>query len=287
MLTAALVRPAVLADRRQLSDLLSLEARMHRHLDWRYPLDWLGSPFYWTLAEGAQIAAALACPPEAPRQFWIRWFAVANSWDPQQAWERVWQTAHEAIIQSGGGRAAAIVTQPWFQSALAASGFENLQAIVMLERERQPQARREARRVRIRAMRAADLPAVARIDSAAFEPLWQNSQETLRAAFSQALIASAAEEDGRMVGYQISTGAGGRAHLARLAVCPGAQRRGVASGLLEDLIARLNEYGASKLSVNTQSDNFSSLHLYQKLGFRRTGAEYPVYAWDAPRQSAL
>jgi hypothetical protein len=40
-----LVRPADSTDHQQLSNLIFFEARLHRHLDWRSPLDWLGEPF--------------------------------------------------------------------------------------------------------------------------------------------------------------------------------------------------------------------------------------------------
>ena len=52
-----------------------------------------------------------------------------------------------------------------------------------------------------------------------------------------------------------------------------------------DLFARLANHGIYKLSVNTQSDNAASLSLYQKMGFVRTGEQYPVYVFDVPAYS--
>lgn len=279
MLTS-LVRPASLADHQQLSNLIFFETRMHRHLDWRQPLEWLGNPFYWALDEGSHITAALACPPEAPNMFWIRLFVFSGQWNADNAWTLLWQTAREEIANAGGEKVAAIAMQPWFQAALASSGFENRQQIVMLEWRYQPWVRSEAPGIRIRKMNEADLPEVEGIDSAAFDPLWRNPQTTLRAAFSQAMSASVAETERGIVGYQITTGGGTRAHLARLAVHPSTQGRGVAYHLVSDLLTRLTNHGVGKLSVNTQSDNFSSLKLYQKLGFRRTGEQYPVFVFD-------
>ncbi|MEW6085278.1 MAG: GNAT family N-acetyltransferase [Chloroflexota bacterium] len=279
MLTS-LVRPASLADHQQLSNLIFFETRMHRHLDWRQPLEWLGNPFYWALDEGSHITAALACPPEAPDMFWIRLFVFSGHWSAENAWTLLWQTAREEIANAGGVKVAAIAMQPWFQHALASSGFENRQQIVMLEWRYQPWVRSEAPGIHIRKMNEADLPAVEEIDSAAFDPLWRNPHATLREAFSQAMSASVAETDHGVVGYQITTGGGTRAHLARLAVHPAMQGRGVGYHLVGDLLTRLTNHGVGKLSVNTQSDNFSSLKLYQKLGFRRTGEQYPVYVFD-------
>lgn len=275
-----LVRPASLADHQQLSNLIFFETRMHRHLDWRQPLEWLGNPFYWALDEGSHITAALACPPEAPNMFWIRLFVFSGQWNSENAWNLLWQAAREEIANAGGEKVAAIAMQPWFQHALAASGFENRQQIVMLEWRYQPWVRSETPGIRIRKMNEADLSAVEGIDSAAFDPLWRNPQATLRAAFSQAMFASVAEDARGIVGYQLTTGGGGRAHLARLAVHPAMQGRGIARFMLSDLLTRLTNHGVGKLSVNTQSDNFSSLSLYQRFGFMRTGEQYPVYVFD-------
>jgi ribosomal protein S18 acetylase RimI-like enzyme len=56
----------------------------------------------------------------------------------------------------------------------------------------------------------------------------------------------------------------------------------VGRALLGDLFTRLVNDGMFKLSVNTQSDNVVSLNLYQKMGFVRTGEQYPVYIFDVP-----
>jgi ribosomal protein S18 acetylase RimI-like enzyme len=60
------------------------------------------------------------------------------------------------------------------------------------------------------------------------------------------------------------------------------QRRGNASIILSDLFSRLAPAGYRKLTVNTQSDNQTSLRLYKKMGFVRTGQTYPVYTFDVP-----
>jgi ribosomal-protein-alanine N-acetyltransferase len=276
----SLVRPANLDDHQKLSNLIFFETRLHRHLDWRSPLDWLGAPFYWALDDGGQVTAALACPLEVPGIAWLRLFVYSSSWSAENAWQMLWQTARDEIAQAGGARVAVIAMQSWLQQILSASGFKNIQQIVMLEWQYQPWAASEAPGVHIRRMTEADLPAVAGTDAVSFDALWQNSLETLRKAFAQALIATVAESTDGIVGYQLSTGGGQRAHLARLAVHRTMQGRGVGRALLADLFARLVNDGVFKLSVNTQSDNAVSLSLYQKMGFFRTGEQYPVYIFD-------
>lgn len=274
------VRPADLSDQQQLSNLIFFENRLHRHLDWRSPLEWLGAPFYWALDDSGQIMAALACPPEREGIAWVRLFVYSGRWSAENAWAMLWQTAREEIARAGGAKVAAIAIQPWFQNLLGASGFENRQQIVLLEWRYQPTAARETAGIRIRKMTEADLPDVEKTDAASFDPLWQNPLETLRRAYAQALYATVAESENGIIGYQISTGGGQRAHLARLAVHPAVQGKGAGRALLKDLFVSLTYMGILRLSVNTQSDNQASLSLYQRMGFMRTGEQFPVYTFD-------
>lgn len=281
-----LIRPASPKDHQQLSNLIFFESRLHRHLDWRSPLEWLGAPFYWALEEDGQIAAALACPPEREGIAWVRLFVYTGRWSAESAWGMIWATAREEIARAGGAKVAAIAIQPWFQDVMAASGLENRQQIVMLEWRQQTSGRLAstfaASGIRIRRMTEADLPEVEKTDAASFDRLWQNPLETIRRAFAQALYVTVAESESGIIGYQLSTGGGQRAHLARLAVHPAVQGKGAGRALLNDLFRYITYAGISRLSVNTQSDNQASLSLYQRMGFMRTGEEYPVYTFDIP-----
>src|SRR5512147_2192014 len=196
-----MVRPADLSDHQQLSNLIFFETRLHRHLDWRSPLEWLGAPYYWALEEGGQIMAALACPEELPGMAWVRLFVYTGHWSAEDAWTLLWATARREIEQAGSAKVAAIAIQPWFQQILAANGFENRQQIVLLEWRYQPSAARETSGIRIRKMTKADLPDVEKTDAASFDPLWQNPLETLRRAFGQSLYATVAENEMGIIGY--------------------------------------------------------------------------------------
>ena len=279
------VRPADLNDHQRLSNLIFFETRSHRHLDWRSPLEWLGEDFFWAVEEGTQLTAALACPEEIKGIAWVRLFVHSGYWSADNAWTTLWDAARTDIARAGGTKVAAIVQHSWFQKVLELNGFENRQNIVMLEWSYQPWAAREASGIRIRKMTEADLSHVTEVDWASFDPLWHNSQETLRRALAQSMFAMVAEDDCGIVGYQVTTGSGARAHLARLAVHPSMQGRGVGKALLGDLFGRLVQNGYLKLSVNTQSDNQTSLKLYQRMGFVRTGDAYPVYTFDVASYS--
>jgi ribosomal protein S18 acetylase RimI-like enzyme len=222
----------------------------------------------------------MACPIEAAGIAWVRLFVFTGRWAAGGAWSLLWAAAKQEIARAGGAKVAAIAIQPWFQDVLSASGFENRQQIVMLEWHYQPQMFYKADGIRIRKMTAEDLPNVEKTDAASFVPLWQNPLETLRHAYAQALYATVAENESGIIGYQISTGGGQRAHLARLAVHPVVQGKGAGRALLSDLFRYIMYAGISRLSVNTQSDNQASLNLYQRMGFVRTGEQYPVYTFD-------
>jgi len=60
-------------------------------------------------------------------------------------------------------------------------------------------------------------------------------------------------------------------------VLPAVQGRGVGRALVADLIQQTGRLGLARLTVNTQSDNFTSLALYNNIGFHETGERFPVY----------
>jgi ribosomal protein S18 acetylase RimI-like enzyme len=110
----------------------------------------------------------------------------------------------------------------------------------------------------------------------------QNSLTYLEIAFRQAAVATVAEYEGQLVGYQISTGTPIGGHLARLAVLPHLQGKGIGYALLYDLLNQFTRRGARTITVNTQKDNLASLSLYRKSGFQMTGEEYPIYQLELP-----
>lgn len=274
-------RPAVLEDHRQLAELLFSESHVHRHLDWRAPLEWLGFPHFWVLEENEQILAALACPQDPAGVAWVRLFTYASCVRLEEAWEALWNTGRKEIAQQGGATVAVIATQTWLDFLLSQNDFSHTQDIVMLEwNHRSPQTNNVPTRAIIRPMLLEDISQVADLDAMSFDPLWQNPVDALKKAFLQAQVATVAEDEQGLAGYQISTANPFGAHLARLAVRPNAQDQGLGSAIVQDLIRRLNNGGNTRLTVNTQSDNHASLALYKKFGFERTGEQYPVYCYQ-------
>ena len=277
------VRRAVAEDHHQIANLGSYEANIHRHLDWRSPLDWLGSPNYWVLEEDERIVAALACPDDPPQVAWIRLFGYYPHLSGTEAWSALWKSAcNEILFANQKTQIAAIIVKQWFQNILLSSGFERKQNIVLLHLEHEKIRPFTAPpQIHIRPMQPSDMSAVEEIDLQAFGYFWHNTLDALSRARSQAVSATVAEDASGVVGYEISTGNPLGAHLARLGVRPDAQSRGVGTALVGNLIQRLGGHRLGRLSVNTQADNAASLALYKKLGFVQTGEHYPVLIYQA------
>ena len=164
---------------------------------------------------------------------------------------------------------------------LETSGFEHVHNVVLLVWDRDHEEHPEPTELaHIRKMKHADLDAVAVVDAASFGPIWRNSRELLELAFNQAMVATVAEIEDRIIGYQISTPSPIGAHLARLAVHPDVQGQGIGYALVRNLIAYCKPPHNCQISVNTQHNNATSLALYNKAGFSRTGEKFPVYEYD-------
>ncbi len=276
MLTLAQPRRVSAQDYRQLSHLLLREANVHRHLDWRSPLEWIGAEQYWALEEDGRLVAALACPEDPPRVAWIRVFAYQPHLSAAEAWNAVWQKARGEIPPRAF--VASIVAKFWFERLLLSSGFERAQNIVLMEAlPAFPPPYRPPRDFVIRPMRLEDAPAVAALDYEAFGWFWHNTADSLRRALSFAVHATVAENQEGLLGYQISTGASSSVHVARIAVKPQAQGRGIGFTLLNEM---MRSAAARRYTLNTQENNAASLALYRRAGFSPTGEKLPVLAYS-------
>ena len=272
------IRPAVLTDQRQLSNLIHFSSNVHRHLDWRGPLEWIGSAPFHVLETQGEVIAALGCPPEPPMVAWVRLFVNSGRIPIQDSWKLLWDRVFSELSPKGKCVIAAIVLQEWLRELLISSGFISHQSIVMLEREGGITSEKHLpTETTIRPMMPYDLPGVAEVDASAFELLWQNTFPVLERAYPQAVWPTVAEMKGQLIGYQLSTRNPLGIHLARLAVRSDMQGKGLGSALVADLINQAGSHSINHLTVNTQSDNGISLTLYQRMGFHESGERYQVY----------
>ncbi len=269
-------------DIQPLANLIHFSPYVHRHLDYRPPLDWVGDYPFNILRENNQIIAALACPPDPPHVAWIRLFAATRNSSISQAWETLWNLTKAQLKEKGSvDWVVAIPLQTWFSRLLSSQGFELIHHIVVLAMDNLllPQAPTQSG-ISIRPMALNDIETVAHVDRLSFAPIWQFSAEYIRIAYLEEGLSTVAEHDGKICGFQISTLSSANSHLARLAVIPTSQGKGIGYALLYDLVCKLRWRGIETVTVNTQEDNKASLALYKKMGFVTTGEKYPVFQFS-------
>jgi ribosomal-protein-alanine N-acetyltransferase len=278
MSTSYTLRPATQNDRGGISDLVEAAYHVHRHLDWRPPVDWLGHQPFWLLERNGKIQSALACPAELPETSWIRFFATLSTHKPLVEWNILFEATKKEMADMPAVCLASLSLTPWYASMLGDSGFSHHQDIVVLEwNGKIPPTRPLNTKIQIRQMALGDLPKVLEIDNISFENIWQNSRIEIHQAYLQSTYSTVVEYEEQIIGFQISTSSPFNAHLARLAVLPEWRRKSIGYALVNNLIKFIRQTGLPRITVNTQSDNLGSLALYQQLGFILTGEAFPVF----------
>jgi len=276
------LRAAQTEDRQRIQRFVQSPAYTVRHLDWRDPLDWLGKQPFWILEENGEIQAVLACMTEPSEVAWVRLFAVENRLSPAWAWNILFERIYSHFAeQTSRPIIAALGLQDWFKDMLSASGFQFFQNIIVLSFDGTPPLEpSKDPSIAIRPMVKTDIPAVTQIDNQAFEPIWRLSAEDLTRAFDRSGYRTVLELDGKVVGYQMSAHNGFTAHLARLAVDPAFQRKRIGYRLVHNVLTHfINSTGSWGVTLNTQNNNYASLALYQQIGFKLTGEQFPVYIY--------
>ena len=277
-----IIRPATTEDQNALSGLLNFHGAIHRHLDWKPAMDWLGKQPFWLMESDHHLLGALAIPPDPPHVAWVRLFVTRLGVAAGDVWDALFPTAYQHLSPSPAGIIVALVSlESWLSQLVTSRGFKLHQEIVLLEwtPERIDAVPLPAG-LTIRPMEIHDLAQVTLVDQSAFEPVWQNSLEDVTQAYGQSAYATVALFEGQVVGFQISTGKDWSAHLGRLAVLPACQSRGVGMALVRNLQQHFWDCGQWHLTVNTQSNNNASLSLYQKAGFLLTGDRFPVFIYS-------
>jgi ribosomal protein S18 acetylase RimI-like enzyme len=277
-----ILRPAVQSDYSALYSFTNSLNYLHRHLDWRDSLDWLGRQPFWVWEENHEITAALACAPEPPEVAWVRLFAVSMHTSPDRAWRQLFERTLDVLhANTPAPLVVSLALREWYEDLLNRNGFEHHQDIVVFMFDDTPPPPINLNpQIHLREMLPEDLPEVTVIDQLAFEPIWRLSQDDLRFAESKSAYCTVAELDGQIIGYTMSSSSGMYAHLARLAVHPKIQRQRIGFALVQDLLEHfINGMNYWGVTLNTQHNNIASLALYHQIGFRETGERFPVYIY--------
>jgi len=127
----------------------------------------------------------------------------------------------------------------------------------------------------IRRLSYADLPQVVAIERRAFPTPWSLAMFVLELS-KQGGICLAAVCEQRLVGYLICSRYDTVWHVMNLAVDADCQRMGLASRLLAELYARVDDDRA-RFTLEVRRSNAVAIHLYEREGFRAAGTRRRYY----------
>lgn len=137
----------------------------------------------------------------------------------------------------------------------------------------------------IRAMRPADLQAVAEVELASYQFPWNIGifRDCLLAGYQSLVL----EIGGNVSGYCIMSIAAGEAHLLNICIHPSCQRLGYGRRLLVEGLARAREVGVETVFLEVRPSNDVAIMLYRSLGFRLIGRRPSYYQADGGREDAV
>ena len=122
----------------------------------------------------------------------------------------------------------------------------------------------------------ADLPNVIAIERRAFPTPWSLAMFVLELSKPEG-ICLAAQRDGQLVGYIICSRFDQVWHIMNVSVDPDLQRRGIATTLIEAVIARVG--GGAQITLEVRPTNVGAIALYKQFGFLAAGSR-PRYYQD-------
>lgn len=261
-----------------LNDFLKGQNRTHAHLDWRTPLDWLRKPSSLILHTGIKINGVLSMADDPPHLHWARFFSIRKEDNYTYVWKKLFSSIQKRFPFEHDDLIAALCYQNWMETLLQVNGWKKAQrVIVLLWQGSLPPKQGIEKNISVRKMKLDDLPKVVQIDDLSFSSFWKFSSNTITMSFEQSAYSTVAELDGKVVGFQISSADMYRAHLIRLAVLPEERNHHIGAALVRNMLWHFSVPWIRQITVNTQHDNQTSIHLYQRLGFEYLGESFPIY----------
>jgi ribosomal-protein-alanine N-acetyltransferase len=122
----------------------------------------------------------------------------------------------------------------------------------------------------------ADLPNVIAIERRAFPTPWSLAMFVLELSKPEG-ICLAAQRDGQLVGYIICSRFDQVWHIMNVSVDPDLQRRGIATTLIDAVIARVGD--EAQITLEVRPTNVGAIALYRQFGFLAAGSR-PRYYQD-------
>ncbi len=121
----------------------------------------------------------------------------------------------------------------------------------------------------------ADLPQVIAIERRSFPTPWSLAMFVLELS-KPGGICLAARRGGALVGYLVCSRYNTVWHVMNVSVEPVQRRTGVATALLQDLVARVGDPDA-RYTLEVRTSNAAAIVLYERLGFKVAGSRRRYY----------
>jgi ribosomal-protein-alanine N-acetyltransferase len=214
--------------------------------------------------------------PQQPNTALIIAAGLRDTWGVRPYLDSLLPEIERAARTKNLSTLAHISYDDWLNDSLQEHDFEVCEWIVNFERYGTWPTQIVPMPAVIRTAHLNDLPAILELDTLVFDQLWRKSAGNFSEALARAVSFVVAELDGQIVGYQWCEIYRKHAHLARLAVHPGYQGRGIGAQLLYQAIIDTLSRGINLITLNTQEDNLRSHALYERFGFVRTEQRMPV-----------
>jgi ribosomal-protein-alanine N-acetyltransferase len=278
--SALTIHPFEGRKRGAVDDLLFYSNHTQVHLDWHTSEQWLATDDAITMLawQGDRLAGLLAASQPLNGASWVRLVSIDDSFSPGDILPPLWAALAAILRDKGATMCGFLIIETWIETYLPHMNFHEYDEIITLRRTGYglPEVR-TAPGLRVRPTDSGDIARIAEVDQTAFTPPWQMSHEDLRQGRRIAASCSVVTFDDDIVGYQLSTRYHHTGHLARLAVSPSMQGKGVGGVLLVDMIRSFLRRHIRTVTVNTQASNRRSQQLYERFGFERTGFNLPVW----------
>lgn len=274
------IRQAGIADERRVMRLIREARRVYLRLKLDALRERLGTqPFLLAFARG-QLLGFMFCDLRRYPLARLQGAGLTDGWPVSDYLRTLLPPSLESLHAQGATALVYVGSEEWLTMPLQDHGFVVDNVILAYEKTDWAVPSRGNQEVLVRPARARDVPALVALDQAAFDPLWQNTTEVFRDVLTEYPHFVVAELKGVVVGYQFSSLIGEQGYLARVAVHPDYQGRGIGTRLLGEAIAFLRREGAKVITLNTQQDNRASQRLYRWFGFRLVGEEAVVLRRD-------
>ncbi len=274
--------------RRALLDLSFSSHWTHKHLDWHSTGQWLDNErgLVFLAWHGAELAGYIGLSQPIAGCSWIRLLGISDGRMPGQIIGELWRGAQARFPDAGIRSVAMLMIANWLPTYMGQLAFHVSDEIITMSHigSRQPTAPTVA--ASIRPAGFGDIARLCEIDRLAFSPHWRMFPNDFQQALRIAAAATVAVRDGEVLGYQFSTRNDDAGHLARLAVDPAWQRRGIGSLLLRHLLDGLQTMRVESMTLNTQASNRPSQRLYQRFGFFRNGYDLELWRKSMAADSA-